>query len=70
MVVLASQGGQYRLTPFWYNCGRNFGTISFTLSFDLEFELEGGLENSNEGYFRVKCSKLDLGKKFEGNLNP
>ena len=56
----------YRLKPFWYSCKRNFGTISGTPSFDLEDDLE----NSNECHFRVQRPKVDLGTKFEENLNP
>ena len=47
----------------------HFGTISGTPSFDLEFDLEDDLEKSN-GHFRVQRPKVDLGTRFEGNLNP
>ena len=60
----------YRLKLFRYSCRRNFGITFGTPSFDPEFDLEDDLENSNEGHFRVQRPSVDLGTKFEGNLNP
>ena len=36
----------------------------------LTLTLTHDLENQNKGHFRVQGPKLDLGKKFKGNLNP
>ena len=39
----------YRLRPFWYSCGRDFGTICNTPSFDLELDLDVDLEGQMSG---------------------
>ena len=58
------------MRPFWYIYGCNFGTISGAPSFDPEVDIENDLESSNECHFCVQRPKVDLGTKFEGNLNP